>query len=380
MTSEYSQFANLSDDQLLAEVQRLASKERRATVALVRSLIELDARRLYLREGCSSLFTYCTQVLRLPEGSAYNRIEVARSARRYPALLDHLEDGTLTLTTARLLAPHLTSDNHREVLTAARSRSKREVEVLIASMHPRPAQPPSVRKLPVRQFSPLVETAASEWPVPTPLATSKPCVRVNETSGPPVIPARMPRPSVIPQALDRYKIQLTVSTAVHDKLRRVQDMLRHTIPTGDLSEIFDRAMTALLDDLERRRCAATSSPRSGAPGTSRHIPAAVRRAVWRRDGGQCAFMGARGRCRETGFLEFHHVLPHAAGGMATTENIELRCRAHNAYEATLFFGGEDNELVREVSPWWDVPNSCGPTRPSDHGGKPEPPCARYTDR
>jgi hypothetical protein len=38
--------------------------------------------------------------------------------------------------------------------------------------------------------------------------------------------------------------------------------------------------------------------------------------------------------------------------MATTDNIELRCRAHNAYEARLFFGGEGDELVREVSPLW----------------------------
>ena len=43
-------------------------------------------------------------------------------------------------------------------------------------------------------------------------------------------------------------------------------------------------------------------------------------------------------------LEFHHKEPYAAGGAATVENIELRCRAHNVYEARLFFG---NEVVRE---------------------------------
>jgi len=71
--------AALSDDELLQRVKDLASYERRATVALIRSLVEFDARRLYLREGCSSLFTYCTQVLHLSEGSAYNRIETARA-------------------------------------------------------------------------------------------------------------------------------------------------------------------------------------------------------------------------------------------------------------------------------------------------------------
>jgi hypothetical protein len=61
----------------------------------------------------------------------------------------------------------------------------------------------------------------------------------------------------------------------------------------------------------------------------------VKRAVSARDGGRCAFAGTTGPCPETGFLEFHHVLPFAAGGATDAGNLELRCRAHNAYEATL---------------------------------------------
>ena len=61
-----------------------------------------------------------------------------------------------------------------------------------------------------------------------------------------------------------------------------------------------------------------------------------------------------GRCSERGFLEFHHVLPYAAGGEATIENVELRCRAHNAHEAELFFGPG---LVREVRPVFRYANS-----------------------
>jgi hypothetical protein len=68
------------------------------------------------------------------------------------------------------------------------------------------------------------------------------------------------------------------------------------------------------------------------------IPAATKRAVWARDRGQCAFIGVRGRCEERGFLEFHHVEPFAEGGETSAENLELRCRAHNAHEARLHFG------------------------------------------
>jgi hypothetical protein len=128
VSSQPISFADLSDEQLVAEVKRLAGSERRATAALIRALIELDARRLYLGEGYSSLFTYCTQALHLAEGAAYNRIETARAAGRFPMILDGLENGSLTLTTVRLLAPHLTVENHESVLTSAHHKRKQDIE------------------------------------------------------------------------------------------------------------------------------------------------------------------------------------------------------------------------------------------------------------
>ncbi len=144
----------------------------------------------------------------------------------------------------------------------------------------------------------------------------------------------------MPLAPERYRLQVTVSRVTHDRLRRAQALLRHAVPSGDAAEILDRALALLVEQLERRRFAETSHPRSAKPAAhhSRHIPAAVRREAWKRDGGRCAFAGHHGRCGETAWLEFHHVEPYASGGAATTANIELRCRAHNAHEARLFFG------------------------------------------
>ena len=78
----------------------------------------------------------------------------------------------------------------------------------------------------------------------------------------------------------------------------------------------------------------------------------MKREVWARDGGQCAFVGAAGRCTERGFLEFHHVVPFADGGATSAENLELRCRAHNAYEAERWFGVREEDLVREREVAW----------------------------
>jgi hypothetical protein len=131
-----------------------------------------------------------------------------------------------------------------------------------------------------------------------------------------------------------------VSAATLEKLRLAKDMLRHAVPSGDDAALFDRALSALLDDLARKKFAATEHPRpqrDTAP-TSRHVPAQVKRTVWLRDLGRCAFVGGAGRhCGERAFLEFHHVRPYAAGGAATVENIELRCRRHNDYEARSYF-------------------------------------------
>lgn len=112
MHANYSELSRLSDVDLLAEVKRIAGREREVTAALVASLAEVDARRLYISAGYSSLFSYCVQSLGLSEDAAYYRIEAARAARKFPVILQCLAEGRLTLTAVRLLAPHLTEDNH----------------------------------------------------------------------------------------------------------------------------------------------------------------------------------------------------------------------------------------------------------------------------
>ncbi len=77
----------LSDRELIAEIRRLAERERQATADVIAALMEMDARKLYLAEGCPSLFAYCTQVLHFSEHAAYGRIEAARAGSRFPVIL-----------------------------------------------------------------------------------------------------------------------------------------------------------------------------------------------------------------------------------------------------------------------------------------------------
>jgi hypothetical protein len=342
----------LSDQELLVEVKRLSCLEQQATACLIAALAELDARRLYLAEGCSSLFTYCTEVLHLSEHAAYLRIEAARAVRKWPVIIELIADSSLHLTAVSLLAPHLTADNHRDVLESARHKSKRAVEEIVAALRPQPPVPSSVRKLPARLAAERTETVSDSW---FDQPASREPVATAVTSASPQRPAVEPSaagrsvPKVTPLAPERYKVQFTISRETHDRLREAQDLLRHRIPDGDVAAIFDRALTLLLADLRKTRHAAAHRPRpqrSNRP-LGRYVPAAVKREVWRRDGGRCAFIGTHGRCRERGFLEYHHVVPHAGGGATTADNLELRCRAHNACEAARWFGVGKDDFVRE---------------------------------
>jgi hypothetical protein len=330
--------SQLSDDDLIAQVKALARCEREATACLIAHLAELDARRLYLPAGFSSLFTYCCQVLHLSEPAAYNRIEAARAARRFPVILELLGEGSLSLATVRLLSSHLTVENQTELLGAAAGKSKRAVEELLVRYFPSPAVPSSVRRLPTPTAPTTALDATALIPSGAPAAVANVPFAGEIQSA---LPAP-PRPPVVsPLAPDRYEIRFTASAQTREKLRQAQDLLRHAIPSGDLAEVFDRALTALLEVLAQKKFSATKRPRAShgtAPG-SRGIAAKVRRAVWLRDRGSCAFVSKSGRrCNGTAFVEFHHVDPHGVGGGATVGNIQLRCAAHNGYEAELFYG------------------------------------------
>src|SRR3990172_1150794 len=145
-----NQLQSLSDDELLRQLSEVAQQSRRVEAHLVAHIGEVDHRRLYAREACSSMFVYCKEVLHLSEAEAYLRIAAARAARTFPVLLTMLGDGRLHLSGIAKLAPHLTETNYESVLAGATHKSKREIEELVAELSPKPDVPATMRKLPVR--------------------------------------------------------------------------------------------------------------------------------------------------------------------------------------------------------------------------------------
>jgi hypothetical protein len=176
------------------------------------------------------------------------------------------------------------------------------------------------------------------------------------------------RPSVTPLTEETFKVQFTAGRALRDKLQEAQDLLRHRLPDGDMASIFEHGLDLLIAQVKKERFGVGRKPRapSGqrtesakedptgdaeagggdeafvpqtAPSASRHIPDAVKRAVYERDGGRCAFVDERGqRCTATAFLEFDHVEGFALTHLHDADLIRLLCRAHNQYVADLLYG------------------------------------------
>ena len=249
---QFQSFSKVSDDELLRRLSELLQKSRRVEAELVAHIGEVDARRLYAREAGSSMFVYCTERLNLSEHEAYLRIGVARAARRYPMLLDILAEGRLPLSAIARLAPHLTEDNRDTVLARAVGKSKREIEELVAELSPGPDVPTKVRKLP--------EHAEKAKPTASPELVPE-RVTFLHTPAPtqPTSPAQ--RPVVQPLSSAKYKIQFTASAELRDKLERLRDLMRSSVPDGDLAAIIEDAVTEKLERLEAKRFAKTKSPR-----------------------------------------------------------------------------------------------------------------------
>ena len=362
-TSSAHSLRSLSDDQLLHRLAELVRDSRRVEAELVAHIAVVGERRLFLREACSSMFSYCVEVLHLSEPETALRIVVARASRRHPALLPMLRDGRLHLSGIARLAPHLTEHNRDGVLARAALLSKRRIEELVAELAPRPDVPAFVRKLPEQGLRPRPHRADDEHRPDDVHPADDVVGRVAQgpfTPGDPAEagpaptspapawgrqPTRPRSPAVVePLAPARYKVQFTASASLRHKLERLQVLMSGTVPDGDLAAIIEAAVSEKIERLEAKRLGAAKRPRRNVaqsdtrPGP-RHVPAAVKRAVRARDGERCAYVDVQGRrCSERRQLQFHHRHPHGLGGDRSPANISLRCPGHNRHEAQKDYG------------------------------------------
>src|SRR6187399_777737 len=266
----------LNDHALLSRFGDLLRQDHEGNANLLRHIDAIDRRQLWAKLGYSSLFAFLVTRYHMSESTAGKRIGAARTARRFPVLFAMVARGELHLSGIHRLKAHLTSENHEHVLSAAKHKTIREIEELVARLAPQPDVPSTLRALPTRT------TAA---PAPT-----------SPSASPPMpVPRRSPDPA--PLSPGRYKLQLTLGENARNKLKQLQDLLAHQIPNGDPAAIVERALDALLTQVHKRKTGITAKPRTQKPkpksespatattsaGRTRYLEFAVRREVWTRD-------------------------------------------------------------------------------------------------
>ncbi|WP_242355447.1 HNH endonuclease [Anaeromyxobacter sp. SG64] len=369
--------AALESNALAIRLRELAGEERNVQVDFLLHLDEFDRRRAFVEAGHASLWAYCLEALHLREGAAGRRIQAMRVLRRFPTLEAPLRDGRLCLSTVALLGQVLTEENVDDLLARAAFRTRAEVEHLVASVQARTAPRAGLRKLTER--APTAGSAALQLPASdagqaetaTEPGTAKPTLDPGPAAGAlpgPPPPAAQPkrRAETLAVSESHWSLRVTLDRACKEDLETLRSLLSHKVPDGDLAAVLHEAIRCAIEKHGKRKGAvaperktkrakqagttiASASKKTAAkpPAARTTIPAIVRRAVWTRDGGRCAWVGPDGcRCNSRWKLELDHIQPAALGGPSTIENLRLACRAHNLLHAESTFGREHMDRFR----------------------------------
>ena len=333
-------FGSLADHSLLESLEATVTRQCGATAKLIAQMAEVDARRLFRQRAYPSMHAYCVGHLHFSEEAAYKRVQVARAARRNPVIIDVIAENRVHLSGLVVLAPHLTHANHASILARATHRTLEAIREIVAELAPRPDVPTNLVPMPTAALgnaspapSPLGQERMNVQASTTPLDSNP--VHMSSVPAEPVPPARLR-----PLAPERFAFQVTLSQETRDLMKQAQDAVGSAVSAQDYDTLLREAFKALIAKKQHDRFAETAKPRkTHLLSKGRLVPAAIKRVVWKRDGGQCTFRVPDGRwCECKRDLEYDHVQPFARQGSTTASNLRLLCRSHNQLEAERALG------------------------------------------
>lgn len=320
-------FSSLSNAELLQRLRELATRERGAKADFMACMAEVDRREnVFCGSGYTSLYDFCVRDLKLSESSAYQRVKLARLVRSRSDALSYLRDGSVHLTTLSMITPH--AEEHPDLVEKIKGKSRREVEALLAAMVPGRNIPDRIKLLPAVSQAARVPDLFDTPPAAAQTKPAKPMPTPQSEQA-------APKPAEL-----RAELRFAAGERFVEVLEKLKAVLWHKHPSGRLEDVLLTAMEEYLKRHDPARdvrhtaaCVPPADPRS------RKVPPALRRRVWRRDEGRCAYVGTSGRCAERKGLEVDHIVPWALGGPSNDlSNLRLLCRAHNQSERQRIFG------------------------------------------
>jgi len=348
-------FSHLSGSQVLEGYFRAKASKRASDALLLAYLADIDARRLFVEASHPSMYSFVAAEFDFTDDLVKKRIRAARAAHEYPQVLPMLSDGRLSQSTLLLLVPHLHHGNVDDLLSCAADKTRSELERILAARFPTSEMMSWTMGASSSEHSTSTEQNCQTVGAPGPLESqSLPHLPSQPVTHLPMTSPAQPRTRVTPIAANAHGVQFMMDDDSHEDLEYLRAALGHEAPT--VAHVFARALKSLRREVDKRRSAATDRPQRPRPQVSanpRHIANHVRREVWKRDEGQCAFHSTDGRrCTARGGLELDHIVPVARGGRSTVDNLRLLCWAHNQFVAerelgATFMKGKRDEAQRK---------------------------------
>jgi hypothetical protein len=280
-------------ERIHGQAMEISSRYKRAEADLVEIIQQVEAHRVFLSRGHSSVFRYVTSELRLGENLTYSLITVARKARDVPELKMQLQAGAMTLTNARRVAAVLTPENQKEWIKSACELSSRELEKEVARVRPGVATPE--RASYVTHDRVKLEVGLSE------------CEMLRLRRAQDLLCQSKKRP---------VSLEETIGVVTGEFLRRhdpVEKAKRHQVKKGGLP-------SESVEKLVARRESGGREP----------IPAVVLHQVNLRDQRRCTHALPDGsRCNESRWTEIHHKVLVSEGGTNAPDNLTTLCSSHH---------------------------------------------------
>ncbi len=345
----------------------MGAEERRLSIEVLHHLREISPRKLHLRLGFASLFTYLTQELKYAEATAYRRIESMRLLDEMPEFEMKVASGELNLTTISQVATFLKSeerergraystDEKKDLLHAVEGKSKRECEALLAAHAPERSRPGAVRAISPPQTE-IRFVADRELVEKLGLLKGRLAHRLEgqdycalfhalaDIAIRKVNPqARGSKREAESQSKHKERLSVTADAAKDDSSEGCGDSGNHQNSAPLLSPV--KAMPAV-PAKGASAAVAKVPPAKEIPATyDKRTPSAeVVRVVRARDEDRCSYVEpvSGRRCDSRHFLEIHHVVPWSHGGRTDVPNLRLLCSPHHALETEKEFGRRGGE-------------------------------------
>ena len=231
-------------------------------------------------------------------------------------MYEALKAKQVSLVTIAIFSKVLTKANVTEVLRAVSYKGKDKVEAYVSELFDDPA--------PVKE---VIRAILVRKPKELPLISQS---KSKDDLGKGSI--LEPGAPSEPEALLKYKLGFYVNNETMAKLNRLKELK----PYRSLEELFD----ALLSDyLKKNDPKGKESKNVISRPKSRHIPAALRAFILKRDDHRCSYVANDGtRCLARHNLQIDHIVPFSIGGETTESNLRTLCASHNQFEAKKVLG------------------------------------------